>query len=69
MNGKLLDELHCEIFNRWGQQVAELDLPNQGWDGTINGQAASTGVYFYYLTAKDRNGKEITAKGNITLLR
>ena len=64
-----LTELNCTIFNRWGEKVAELTKPKEVWDGTINGQAASTGVYFYYLTAKEKDGKEITEKGNLTLLR
>jgi gliding motility-associated-like protein len=64
-----LDELHCEIFTRWGEKVAELNLPKQGWDGRVNGMECNTGVYFYYLTAKDKKGEEITSKGNITLLR
>ena len=64
-----LNELHCSIFDRWGEQVGQIDLPKQGWDGRANGLLCNTGVYFYYLTAKDKNGKEIKKKGNITLLR
>jgi gliding motility-associated-like protein len=64
-----LDELHCYIYNRWGEQISVLDLPKREWDGRANGLACNTGVYFYYLTAKDKNGKEISKKGNITLLR
>lgn len=64
-----IDELHCFIYNRWGEQVAQIDLPKQGWDGRVNGLECNTGVYFYYLTAKDKKGKEITKKGNVTLLR
>ncbi|MBI3501888.1 MAG: gliding motility-associated C-terminal domain-containing protein [Bacteroidetes bacterium] len=64
-----LDELHCEIYNRWGEKVAELNKPKEGWDGRVNGQLCNTGVYFYYLNAKDKNGKEITKKGNVTLMK
>ena len=64
-----LTELNCVIFNRWGEKVAELAKPKEVWDGTINGQKCSTGVYFYYLIAKGKDGKEITEKGNLTLLR
>lgn len=64
-----LEELHGEIFTRWGERVAELTLPKQGWDGRLNGVDCNTGVYFYYLRGKDKKGEEIIRKGNVTLLR
>lgn len=56
-----------EIYNRWGQKVYE----NRGsayWDGTIDGQPASSDVYVYILTVQCGNltGKRV---GDVTLLR
>lgn len=68
-----LAELHCEIFNRWGEKVFEYEGPEmnsgQGWDGTINGQQCPTGVYVYSLTAKDKKGNKIERQGNVSILR
>lgn len=64
-----LEELHCEIFNRWGEKVAELTQPNESWDGTVSGQKCNTGVYLYLFTAKDKNGNVLTKNGNVSILR
>lgn len=34
------------IVNRWGNVVATLTQPNEGWNGYINGKLAEDGVYF-----------------------
>jgi hypothetical protein len=46
-----------KIFNRWGQQVFEEDIPEardqgwkgQGWDGRFKGALGSSGVYIYVV--------------------
>lgn len=35
------------IYNRWGDKIAEVTDLSQGWDGTVNGRKASSGVYFW----------------------
>ncbi|OSZ82772.1 hypothetical protein CAP35_05775 [Chitinophagaceae bacterium IBVUCB1] len=60
------------IYNRWGQQVYNSINPRDGWDGTLNGKPAETGVYYYMIRIgyKEWNGlKEQTWKGDITLVR
>ncbi len=37
------------IMNRWGQKVWESAHFDEGWDGNINGNPASEGVYFWIL--------------------
>ncbi|HAD13760.1 MAG TPA: hypothetical protein DCF33_15140, partial [Saprospirales bacterium] len=56
-----------EIYNRWGQKVYE-NFGNSSWDGTINGQPASSDVYVYIVTVKcgELVGKRV---GDVTLLR
>lgn len=69
IGGDGLEGLSCSIFNRWGEQVAALNLPKQGWDGSVNGMECSAGVYFYVLTGKDKEGREVVKKGSVTLYR
>ena len=58
------------IYNRWGQQVFKTDTIEKYWDGTFNGTLQNEGTYVYYITATDNvTGKEITQKGNITLIK
>ncbi len=59
----------CWVYNRWGKQVFFWTDPQKGWDGKINGKAASQGAYFYIIEAKGADGKEHSRKGNINLLR
>lgn len=58
-----------KIYNRWGQQIYQSDNPNVGWDGTYGGVLQPLGVYVYTLEADFSNGKHVTKKGDITLLR
>jgi gliding motility-associated-like protein len=60
------------IYNRWGQLVHFSNNSNFGWDGTINGEPASDGVYFYLLHSKDGvvvDVDQFDFKGSITLVR
>ena len=59
------------IYNRWGVPVFEASGDNQGWDGTINGEPADMGTYYYTLTANCVNSylKPIQLKGDVTLIR
>lgn len=70
---KFVDNVHIEIFNRWGQLVFESDDPKIGWDGTnTDGKECVDGVYFYvckvteiYLDGK----KPKVLKGFVQLIR
>jgi gliding motility-associated-like protein len=50
-----------QIFNRWGVLVFESTNPDNNWNGTINGNEASTGVYYYVVNAEYANGESILA--------
>ena len=58
-----------KIYNRWGQLVFESNDPNLGWDGTYKGVVQPMDVYGYTLEAEFSDGKRITKKGDITLIR
>lgn len=46
-----LKEFHCWVYNRWGMLVYQWSDPAKGWDGTINGQPAAEGAYYYVIRA------------------
>ncbi len=50
-----------QIFNRWGTLVFETNNPDNNWNGTINGNEAATGVYYYVVNAEYANGESILA--------
>jgi len=57
------------IYNRWGQQVYQSDNPNEGWNGTYGGNLQPMGVYAYTLEADFSDGRHVSKKGDITLIR
>ena len=61
-----------EIYNRWGKQVFKTSDINDAWDGLVNGQQASTGVYVWtakIMCIKDNQIIDNQLKGYVTLLR
>ena len=65
-----LAKLTAQVYNRWGQLVAELRAPGQVWDGrTEAGEPASEGTYYYILDAEGADGRTYNFTGTVTLLR
>lgn len=62
-----------EIFDRWGNMVYKTDETplNQltGWDGKNKGKESQTGVYVYVAKVTLGDGRDVTLKGDITLVR
>lgn len=58
-----------EIFNRFGEKIAQISNPKESWDGTIKGKVASAGIYLYRLSAILKNGETLTKDGIIELMR
>lgn len=57
------------VFDRWGR-TAQHGAHGEGWDGTIAGTQAPTGVYTYRLIAEDpASGSSMVRTGSITLIR
>jgi len=57
-----------EIFNRYGQSLIRRTGYNtsNAWDGTLNGKAVPTGVYYYIIQGIGDQGPR---SGGVTLLR
>lgn len=61
--------INVQIFNRWGNLMLEMDELTDRWDGTIEGDNASTGVYFHKYSIVDLNGNTVTGQGFLTIER
>ncbi|WP_186279978.1 gliding motility-associated C-terminal domain-containing protein [Fluviicola chungangensis] len=57
------------IINRWGNKMVTFSGLAASWDGSINGNPAAEGVYFYNYTATGLDGTIQTGQGNVELMR
>lgn len=57
------------LLNRWGKTVFEWNDVATGWDGTINGNPASEGTYFYKISVIGINGDINEFSGFLELTR
>lgn len=57
------------VFNKWGQLVYSTSTLGQGWDGKLNGLDQGTSVFVWMVQGVARDGKVITKKGTVTLIR
>jgi gliding motility-associated-like protein len=62
---------HCNIYNRWGQLVCELNDADSGWDGKIRqtGEPASDGTYYYVINYCDYKNVPHNLDGYVQLIR
>lgn len=63
------DTYRMLIYNRWGQQLYETRDPDDGWNGTFNGQLVQQDVYTYIITITGANGNLIERKGTFMVVR
>jgi gliding motility-associated-like protein len=58
-----------KVFNRWGREVFDTNIPTRGWDGNISGEPAASDVYYYSIKITLPDGKQKHFKGDVTLIR
>ena len=66
---KNLVTFKMEIFDRYGSVIYVLDESNVNWDGSINGTGLTSGIFFYRITGKFKNGEVIKRKGSFEILK
>ncbi len=71
---KVLRIVEFAIYNRWGElmHLARDFAPGDekgGWDGLAGRQKAPPAVYFWRVRALLANGKEVTLRGDVLLIR
>ncbi len=64
-----LKSFSCIIVNRWGRRIYQWSNPFESWDGTINSNQASDGVYFYIINAIGMDNKQYNLQGSFYLFR
>jgi gliding motility-associated-like protein len=69
IEAKNVQKVKVTVFNRWGQRVFYANRPNFYWDGAIFGAPASSGIYYLFLEVTTADGREISHKGSLTLIR
>jgi len=67
--GGCIEQVHLEIFDRWGEKVFDGTDQQACWDGTYKGEHLSSAVFVYKLDAVLYGGEHISKKGNISLIR
>jgi len=60
---------YFNVYNRWGQLVFSTKTLGQGWNGSVEGRAQSTGVFTWVVSAVDIDGKPYFEKGTVAIIR
>ena len=60
---------YFKVYNRWGQLLFSTASLNDGWDGRINGVDQPMSTFVWMVQGVARDGKVITKKGTVTLIR
>lgn len=69
VTGDHIEDILFIIFDRWGEKVFSTTNPQEGWNGTYNGQNCTAGVYYYRLEVNCEQGRKYITSGDITLIR
>lgn len=65
-------EYSLQIFDRWGNLLFETTDPDLGWNGMLNGQLLSTGVYVWWLDYTVRENGQPESKivtGDVAIVK
>ncbi len=57
------------IYNRYGELVFKTSNPKEGWDGQYKGQPQNAGGFIWMVEGVAYDGRVITRKGNVVLIR
>ena len=63
-------DINLQVFNRWGNEVYNVDNYQNNWDGRCKANPLSDGTYFYIIKAKGLySGREKEYKGSVMIMR
>jgi hypothetical protein len=67
----LRDRGSLMIYNRWGQEIFSSDNPEEGWDGTFNGNGdyVDEGLYLYFISLEGTDGNTYYFNGEINVIK
>lgn len=67
--GRYIVSFDLKIYSRWGELIANITNPDDGWDGTSNGRLVPEGNYIYAAEIEDEAGNIYTMNGAVLLMR
>jgi gliding motility-associated-like protein len=67
--GSSIRDVEMKVFSQWGQIVFSSKDPQAGWDGNYGGKPAPVGPYVYIVKVVFTDGKSLTRKGTVSLIR
>ncbi|RYY53644.1 MAG: gliding motility-associated C-terminal domain-containing protein, partial [Chitinophagaceae bacterium] len=67
--GTAVQSIDLRVFNQWGELLYESKDKNQGWDGRYKGVIQPVGVYPFGIKVTFYDGRVITKKGLVNLVR
>lgn len=62
------DHYQMIIYSRWGDVIYQTDDIDAPWDGRMNGKLVQEGVYTYFISVEDGNGRPYEARGTVVML-
>lgn len=60
---------YFRVYNRWGQLMFETNKNGEGWNGLLNGNPQSAGVYVWIVKALGTDGVHYQKTGTAVLIR
>ncbi len=68
-NGNCLSNASVHVYNRYGSPVYENKDYKNDWEGTYKGKPVPDATYYFVIEYKLLDGREVTRKGNLTIIR
>lgn len=69
VRGAGIKTLEFVVYDRFGEKVFESTAIADGWDGTFRGAPVNTGIYVWYVKADYYDGRSVSKKGDVSLVR
>ena len=69
LSSRFFPDSQIFIFNRYGKQLAELDIDGEGWNGLFNSRPVPSDDYWYLVKIVIPNGPSEERQGHFSLLR
>ncbi len=63
------ENFSIHVLDRWGNLIYYSNDPQFSWDGRLEGQHVSDGVYFYVVNTMTCQGEKIQKMGHVTVVR
>lgn len=63
-----IKKFSLKIFDRWGQLIFNTTDVEKGWDGRINGNRVSNGIYLWEMVYRQLNEPLVKISGHVTMI-